>query len=75
MYIIPEGISACACIGAQFNEPHCPCSMRRLNLPPSPERLADRSYWNSPEGVKKRAAQNQALRDMFNRNRKPSEHI
>jgi hypothetical protein len=75
MHKMPEDVSACGCMGPQFNEPYCPCSMRRLNLPPSPERLADQSYWDSPEGIKKRAAQDKALRDMFNRNRKPSEHI
>ena len=32
--------SVCGCLGAQFGEPHCPCTMRRLGLPPSPERLA-----------------------------------
>ena len=42
--------SACACLGPQFNEPHCPCTMRRLHLPPSEERLADLAYWDSPEG-------------------------
>lgn len=32
--------SVCACLGKQFNEPECPCTMRRFRLPPSKERLA-----------------------------------
>ncbi len=70
-----KDLKACACLGPQFNEPHCPCAMRYLNLPPSAERLADQAYRNSPEGIRERAAQDQALRDMFNRNRGPDEHI
>ncbi len=72
---LPKDISACGCLGPQFNEPHCPCTMRRLNLPPSADRLADQAYWNSPEGIQERAAKDEALRDMFNRNRRPSEHV
>ncbi|MEX3984123.1 hypothetical protein AB4Y45_34785 [Paraburkholderia sp. EG287A] len=33
-------ITPCACMGPQFGEPHCPCEMERLGLPPSPERVA-----------------------------------
>ena len=33
-------ISLCACLGAMYGEPYCPCEMSRRGLPPSPQREA-----------------------------------
>ena len=33
-------LNLCACMGPMYGEPHCPCRMTRLGLPPSAERLA-----------------------------------
>lgn len=32
-------VSLCACLGAQYGEPYCPCKMEKLGLPPSEARL------------------------------------
>jgi hypothetical protein len=34
------GIVACACMGAVYGEPHCPCEMTRRGLPSSPAHIA-----------------------------------
>lgn len=33
------GINLCACLGPIYGEPHCPCTMKRLGMPPSDARL------------------------------------
>ena len=32
-------LNMCACMGAGYGEPYCPCEMSRRGLPPSPERV------------------------------------
>jgi len=34
-------LTPCACLGARNGEPHCNCVMERLNLPRSPEHVAE----------------------------------
>jgi hypothetical protein len=63
--IISNLTSACACIGKQFDEPECPCAMRRLGLPPSEERIAYNNHWNSPEGKEIRELELQNLQQLF----------
>lgn len=60
--------SACACLGPQFNEPECPCTMRRLNLPPSKERLEHYAWLDSPEGKAYQKDQHDKLMSIFNKN-------
>lgn len=60
-----EQLSACACLGPQFNEPKCPCAMRREGLPSSPERLAHNAYWTSPEGLELSAKNLEQFKRIF----------
>lgn len=61
--------SVCACLGAQFNEPECPCVMRRLGLPPSAERLAHQAWLNSPEGKEQQRQELEKLKAAFKRSK------
>jgi len=42
-------LSLCGCVGEMYGEPHCPCKMKRLGLPPSEARLkAEEEARNNP---------------------------
>lgn len=42
-------VKLCACLGAQFGEPYCPCKMEQMGLPPSEARL--KAMENSKESI------------------------
>jgi hypothetical protein len=61
--------SACACLGPQFNEPHCPCTMHRLGLPPSQERLDYIAFQNTPEQIEKSKQEWEKLKQHFEKSK------
>lgn len=46
-------IGPCACLGPQYNEPHCACTMKAMSLERSDEYKAD----NTPEAIALREEQ------------------
>lgn len=52
----------CACLGPQYGEPYCHCTMERLQI----ERSAEWHIEHSPEAIAKKNAELQhALSEMF----------
>ena len=64
-----SNLKVCACLGPQFNEPHCQCTMNRVNLPLSQERLDYNVYLRSPEGIREQEDQWNKLKEHFDKSR------